>query len=167
MNARFALFFLAGLLLTPAWADESQPAGTAPAASAQRRPSPPGAEVAIVNIKDGATVATTFLVQFSVSGMSIAPAGTDLPNTGHHHLLIDVEELPDPNLPLPKNEHFMHFGGGQTEVELTLSPGVHTLQLVFADYAHVPHNPVVKSVPITVTVVQDPKAVQTGQDKKQ
>ena len=165
MNARFAWCFLAGLLLAPAWADQSQPAGSAPAASAQRRPSPPGAEVAIVNIKDGAVVATTFLVQFSVTGMDIAPAGTDIPNTGHHHLLIDVEELPDPNLPLPKNEHFMHFGGGQTEVELTLPPGEHTLQLVFADYAHVPHNPVVKSVPITIVVAEDAEAVHVGADK--
>jgi len=167
MNARFLLFFLTAFLLAPAWADDSPPVGSTPAASVQRRPSPPGAEVEIVNIKDGAVVATTFLVQFSVSGMSIAPAGTDTPNTGHHHLLIDVEELPDPNLPLPKNEHFMHFGGGQTQVELTLTPGEHTLQLVFADYAHVPHDPVVKSVPITVTVSAEAGETAAAQDQKQ
>ena len=164
MNARFGLGILAALLLAPVWADQSQPAGSASATSAQRRPSPPGAEVEIVNIEDGAVVATTFLVQFSVSGMDIAPAGTDLPNTGHHHLLIDVEELPDPNLSLPKSEYIVHYGGGQTEAELTLPPGEHTLQLVFADYAHVPHDPVVKSVPITIVVVADAAAVPTGQE---
>ena len=155
MNARIALCFLAGFFLLSAWADESQPPGSAPTVNAARRPSPPGAEVEIVNIKDGAVVSATFLVQFSVTGMDIAPAGTDIPNTGHHHLLIDVEDLPDPNLPLPKNENIRHYGGGQTEAEITLPPGQHTLQLVFADYAHVPHNPVVKSVPITIVVSED------------
>ena len=123
-----------------------------PGTATDRRPSPPGASVAIVNVGDGAVVPTTFLVQFSVTGMGIAPAGTDTPNTGHHHLLIDVDELPDPDLPLPKNEQFIHFGGGQTETELTLPEGRHTLQLVFADYRHIPHDPVVQSAPVTITV---------------
>ena len=98
MNARIALCFLTGFFLLPAWADESQPPGSAPMANPARRPSSPGAGVEIVNIKDGAVVPTTFLVQFSVSGMDIAPAGTDIRNTGHHHLLVDVEDLPDPSL---------------------------------------------------------------------
>lgn len=155
MNARIALYFLTVFFLLPAWADESQPPGSAPMANSARRPSSPGAVVEIVNIKDGAVVPTTFLVQFSVSGMDIAPAGTDIPNTGHHHLLVDVEDLPDSNLPLPKNEQIYHYGGGQVEAEITLLPGRHTLQLVFADYAHVPHDPAVKSVPITIVVSED------------
>lgn len=165
MNAGILWCLLAGFLLTPGWVDADQPAGSAPAASSQRRPSPPGAEVEIVNIKNGAVVATTFTVQFAVSGMEIAPAGSDIPNTGHHHLLIDVEELPDPNLPLPKNEHFIHYGGGQTEAELTLPPGEHTLQLVFADYTHVPHNPVVASIPITIVVAESGGDAQKEQDQ--
>jgi hypothetical protein len=155
MNARTALCLLTGFFLLSAWAEESQLRGSAPTADSTRRPSPPGSGVEIVNIKDGAVVPTTFLVQFSVTGMDIAPAGTDVPNTGHHHLLIDVETLPDTNLPLPKNEHIHHYGGGQSEVEITLAPGQHTLQLVFADYAHVPHDPVVKSVPITIVVSEE------------
>jgi hypothetical protein len=155
MNARIALCFLTGFFLLPAWAGESQPPGSEPLVNPARRPSSPGAVVEIVNIKDGAVVPTTFLVQFSVAGMDIAPAGTDIANTGHHHLLVDVEDLPDPNLPLPKNEHIHHYGGGQSEAEITLAPGQHTLQLVFADYAHVPHDPVVRSVPITIVVSED------------
>jgi hypothetical protein len=155
MNARITLCFLTGFFLLPAWAEESQPQDSAPTANSTRRPSPPGAGVEIVNIKDRAVVPSTFLVQFSVTGMDIAPAGTDIPNTGHHHLLIDVEALPDANLSLPKNEHIHHYGGGQSEAEITLGPGRHTLQLVFADYAHVPHDPVVKSVPITIVVSED------------
>ncbi len=165
MNARIVWCMLAGFLLAPAWADESHPADSAPAASTQRRPSPAGAEVEIVNIENGAVVATTFHLEFAVSGMEIAPAGSDVPNTGHHHLLIDVAELPDPNLALPKNDQIRHYGGGQTEAELTLPPGEHTLQLVFADYAHVPHDPVVKSVPITIVVAEDDEAAHTDQDK--
>jgi hypothetical protein len=117
-----------------------------------RSPSPPGASVAIANLEDGAVVPPTFLVQFSVTGMTIVPAGTDAKDSGHHHLLIDVVELPDPNLPLPMSDTIMHFGKGQTETELTLPEGTHTLQLVFADYRHIPHDPIVMSVPITITV---------------
>jgi hypothetical protein len=91
-------------------------------------------------------------MQFSVTGMTIVPAGTDAKDSGHHHLLIDVVELPDPNLPLPMSDTIMHFGKGQTETELTLPEGTHTLQLVFADYRHIPHDPIVMSVPITITV---------------
>jgi len=117
-----------------------------------RSPSPPGASVTIANLEDGAVVPPTFLVQFSVTGMTIVPAGTDAKDSGHHHLLIDVVELPDPNLPLPMSDTIMHFGKGQTETELTLPEGTHTLQLVFADYRHIPHDPIVMSVPITITV---------------
>jgi hypothetical protein len=87
--------------------------------------------------------------------MGIAPAGTDIENTGHFHLLIDLEELPDFDQPLPANEHLLHFGKGQTQVELDLAPGEHALQLLLADYAHVPHDPPVMSEVITITVAQD------------
>lgn len=121
-------------------------------AAVVRSPSPPGAAVAIANLEDGAVVPPTFLVQFSVTGMTIVPAGTDAKDSGHHHLLIDVVELPDPGLPLPMSDTILHFGKGQTETELTLPEGTHTLQLVFADYRHIPHDPVVMSAPITITV---------------
>jgi len=125
------------------------------AAASHRRPSPPGATVGFVNLANGDVVPPDFHVQFSVSGMGIAPAGSDIENTGHHHLLIDLAELPDPNLPLPMNDHVKHFGAGQTETDLSLPVGEHTLQLVFADYAHIPHNPVVSSERITITVSND------------
>ena len=124
-------------------------------AASHRRPSPAGATVGFANLSDGDVVPPDFHVQFSVSGMGIAPAGTDIENTGHHHLVIDLVELPDPNLPLPMNDHIKHFGKGQTETDLSLPVGQHTLQLVFADYAHIPHDPVVMSKPITITVSND------------
>jgi hypothetical protein len=128
------------------------------AAGDHRRSSAGDGRVDFVSPSDGDAVAGTFRLQFSVSGMEISPAGTDLENTGHHHLLIDVDELPDFNLPVPKNDHFVHFGGGQTETEITLAPGKHTLQLLFADYAHIPHHPVVMSEVITVYVSETPEA---------
>ena len=88
---------------------------------------------------------------FGLSGMGVAPAGIDKPKTGHHHLIID-SELPPLDLPIPNDEKRRHFGGGQTEIELELSPGVHTLQLLLADYRHIPHEPAVQSQRITITV---------------
>ena len=46
----------------------------------------------------------------------------------------------------------MHFGKGQTETEITLEPGTHTLQLILGNHFHVPHNPPVVSEKITITV---------------
>src|SRR5262245_56311848 len=76
-------------------------------------PSPPGASVFIIEPADGATVPSTFTVKFGLKGMTIAPAGDDTPNSGHHHLLIDVDQMPDMRAPLPANEHVVHFGKGQ------------------------------------------------------
>ncbi len=121
-------------------------------ASAQTA-SPPGAKVYIINLKNGAEVSSPFLVQFGLTGMGVAPAGVEKPNTGHHHLLIDTalngEELKGA---IPADDTHKHFGAGQTETMVTLPPGKHTLQLVFADWSHIPHQPPVMSTPITVTV---------------
>ncbi len=87
--------------------------------------------------------------------MGVAPAGVTAPNTGHHHLLIDVAELPPDNLPIPNDATHKHFGAGQTETELALEPGKHTLQLVLGDAAHIPHQPPVRSEKITITVVSE------------
>jgi Domain of unknown function (DUF4399) len=89
---------------------------------------------------------------FGLKGMGIAPAGVKFDNTGHHHLLIDTDAPADMNAPLPATDKIVHFGKGQTETTLTLSPGKHTLQLLLADANHVPHNPPVLSKKITITV---------------
>ena len=84
--------------------------------------------------------------------MGVAPAGVFKENTGHHHLLIDVEKLPDLTKPIPNDKNHVHFGGGQTETIVNLEPGTHTLQLLLGDLTHVPFNPPVLSEKITVTV---------------
>ncbi len=121
----------------------------------QRSPSPAGASVSFANVSDGDVLPPAFVVSFSVSGMDIAPAGSDIDYTGHHHLLVNVDEMPAMDLPLPANDNVRHFGKGQTETELRLPEGSHTLQLLLADYRHVPHDPPVKSEVIEITVSKD------------
>jgi len=113
--------------------------------------SPQGASVYFISPKNGDTVRSPVTVRFGLKGMGVAPAGIELANTGHHHLIIDAP-LPDLAATIPTDEHHRHFGGGQTEAEITLAPGEHTLQLVLGDYLHIPHNPPVVSEKITITV---------------
>lgn len=93
-------------------------------------------------------------VKFGLIGMEVAPAGTDKPNSGHHHLLVDVAELPPAGQAIPADANHIHFGMGQTETELELAAGEHTLQLLLGDMNHVPHNPPVVSHRITITVIE-------------
>jgi hypothetical protein len=119
-----------------------------------RTAAPAEAEAYIQAPADGAEVRSPFVVRFGLRGMGVAPAGIVFDNTGHHHLLIDVDTLPPDGLPLPATDNIVHFGRGNTETELTLAPGEHTLQLVLGDAAHVPHDPPVRSQKITITVVE-------------
>ncbi len=110
------------------------------------------ASVYIISPANGEVVSSPVLVKFGLRGMGVAPAGVARHNTGHHHLLIDVDTLPELTRPVPADQNHRHFGGGQTEVSLELSPGEHTLQLLLGDEAHVPHNPPVVSEKIRVHV---------------
>jgi hypothetical protein len=109
------------------------------------------AEVYIISPADGAEVSSPFVVRFGLKGMGIAPAGIEFKDTGHHHLLVDAEQLP-PKGPIPADDKHRHFGKGQTETELSLPPGKHSLQLLFADHLHVPQDPPLASKKITITV---------------
>lgn len=127
-------------------------AAASPVIAADRTPSPSGAEVYIVSPKDGATLKGPVTVVFGLKGMGVAPAGIKFDNTGHHHLLIDSDLPADLSQPLAATEKSVHFGKGQTETTVTLPPGKHTLQLVFGDFLHIPHDPAVISKKITITV---------------
>lgn len=115
-------------------------------------PSAKDAQVYIISPKDGATVKGPVTVRFGLTGMGVAPAGVDKPNTGHHHLLIDVDQLPPLDQPLPNDAQHRHFGAGQTETVLELPPGKHSLQLILGDANHMPHDPPLKSEKITIVV---------------
>ncbi|MCG8428489.1 MAG: DUF4399 domain-containing protein [Chromatiales bacterium] len=117
-----------------------------------RTPSPPGATLYIISPLHGEVVSNPVEVRFGLRGMGVAPVGIDRENTGHHHLLIDVGQLPPLDKPVPTDDNHKHFGGGQTEVQITLPPGEHTLQLLLGDQSHIPHSPPVVSKRITITV---------------
>ena len=115
-------------------------------------PAPKGAEVFIVSPADGATVSETFTVKFGVKDIALAPAGDVTKNTGHHHLLIDVDKMPAAEAPIPNDANHMHFGKAQTQAEIKLTPGKHTLQLELGDSGHMPFDPPIVSKKITVNV---------------
>jgi len=118
-----------------------------------RTPAANGAEVYLIAPQDGAKIHGPVTVRFGLKGMGIAPAGVKFDNTGHHHLLIDTD-FSDVKLeaPLPMTDKIVHFGKGQTETTLTLTPGKHTLELLFADSSHVSFDPPLHSKKITITV---------------
>ncbi|MEO5829700.1 MAG: DUF4399 domain-containing protein [Rhodanobacter sp.] len=113
---------------------------------------PAGASVYIISPGDGATVGQEVTVRFGLKGMGVAPAGVSKEHTGHHHLLVDVKELPAAGQPIPADANHIHFGGGQTQVTLKLAPGTHTLQLELGDQNHVPFEPALVSKKITIHV---------------
>ncbi|MEM7358642.1 MAG: DUF4399 domain-containing protein [Pseudomonadota bacterium] len=134
--------------------EQAEQAGSAAATTAQSliSASPDGADVFIMEPGDGTTVSSPLTIKFGITNMTVAPAGDNTENSGHHHLLIDVEEMPDMTAPLPATDTIIHFGAGQTETTVELAPGEHTLQLVLGNYLHIPHDPPVISKKITVTV---------------
>ena len=137
----------------PAAAPAAAPAGAPPPAAAlARKPAPAGAAAYIIEPADGATVTNPVRVVFGLKGIGVAPAGIDRADAGHHHLLIDTGLPEDLGLPIPNDEQRRHFGAGQTEVELTLTPGRHTLQLLLGDHLHVPFDPPIASSVITIQV---------------
>jgi hypothetical protein len=127
--------------------------GAALAFAQERTPSPASAQAYLISPQDGARVHNPVLVQFGLKAMGVAPAGVRFDNTGHHHLLIDTDPPADLSAPLPSTDKIVHFGKGQTETTLTLTPGKHTLQLLLGDMNHVPHNPPVLSKQITISVL--------------
>jgi len=140
LRSILVLFFGSLLLCNAAL---SQPGGPTP--------SPSGAAVYFIGLKDGDTLPTKSTLHFGLRGMGVAPAGSDRANSGHHHLIIDAP-TPALNTEIPNDFQHLHFGAGQTETEITLTPGEHTLQLVFGDKNHVPHSPPVMSERIKVKV---------------
>ncbi|WND01406.1 DUF4399 domain-containing protein [Temperatibacter marinus] len=111
------------------------------------------AKVYFIEPKDGAVVKGPVKILFGLKGMGVAPAGTDKPGTGHHHLIVNAP-LPEMLYSIPADENHIHFGGGQTETVLYLKPGKHTLQLLLGDLNHIPHKKPVFSKVITITVTE-------------
>ena len=132
------------------------------AAVPQGLPSPKDAYLYIISPKDGATLSGPFRCVFGLRGMGITHAGEQFPKSGHHHLLIDVDEPLNPSEPIPQDKKHLHYGSGQTEALIQLSPGQHTLQLVLGDAKHFPFNPPLMSKKISITVKEPIAAKKMG-----
>lgn len=139
------------LLSLPASAQTIVRSGAVP----DRSPSPPGATIEFREVRDGDVVPKTLRVKFEVTGMKVRRAGNPEPDSGHYHLLVDERKLPPLDEPLPHREGIYHFDKGEKAAVVNMPPGEHTLQLIFADYNHVPHDPPVMTEKITVIVEED------------
>jgi hypothetical protein len=123
-----------------------------PTAVAARTAAPKDAYLYIIWPTDGTHVKGAFWCRFGLRDMGVTHAGDATPNTGHHHLLIDVDETLDVNVPIPSDKKHLHYGAGQTEARLDLPPGPHTLQLVLGDTEHIPFDPPVVSKKVRIVV---------------
>ena len=124
-------------------------------AVAEPKPMPADARAYFIWPGDGQVISGgKFWVRMGLSGAGVAPAGVEIANTGHHHLLVDTPLPDDMTTPIPNDRNHLHFGTGQTEVQLDLPPGKHTLQMLVGDAQHIPNNPPLFSKKITITVVQ-------------
>ena len=166
MKLRFAPVLCFGLLVacgepasengadagSPAAAPAASPPAASPVPALARKPAPEGARVYIISPREGEPVTSPVTVVFGMAGAGVAPAGIVKEGTGHHHLLIDTP-APTLDAPIPADERHVHFGAGQTETTITLSPGTHTLQLLLGDELHVPHDPALMSDVVTIEVM--------------
>jgi S-adenosylhomocysteine hydrolase len=114
-------------------------------------PKLPAQSVYFIEPKDGAVVGAEVKVVMGIKGMEVMPAGAVVANAGHHHLLIDTAQLNSGEAIPTGTDKYLHFGKGQTETTIKLTPGTHTLTLQFADGTHVSYGDKMRST-ITVTV---------------
>jgi hypothetical protein len=98
-------------------------------------PLPAGASIKIASPATGATVKSPVTFTFQVTGVTVKPAGTLDAGTGHHHLLIDQGPM-EAGMTIPADATHLHYGKGQTEATIALTPGEHTVTLQFADGLH-------------------------------
>jgi len=91
--------------------------------------------VYFVTPKNGEVVKNPVKLVFGVNGMEVEPAGVAAEGKGHHHVAIDGTFV-EKGVVVPADSMSIHYGKGQLETELTLTPGKHTLTMQFADGFH-------------------------------
>jgi hypothetical protein len=87
----------------------------------QAAPAAEEPRVYFANIEDGAMITSPATVTMASENFVVVPAGEPKAGEGHLHIMVDVH---------------LHYGQGQLEADLTLTPGEHTLCLQAADGAH-------------------------------
>jgi len=149
---------------------EEEPSGTAaapiepaePAPLLPAAPTPPaGARVFFIEPTDGAEVKgpavdgkVSLTVKMGAENIAVEEAGKQAQGAGHHHLIVDGEFVAMGAV-VPKDDTHLHYGKGQTEATVMLTPGEHALTLQFADGAHMSYGPQL-SANIKVKVVATP-----------
>ena len=119
-------------------------------AAAPQAPAKP--EIFLREPASGATVSSPVTVVFGLRNYGVAPAGINVANTGHFHVIVDGE-VPAAGVVIPPNDdHNRHFGTGVIEAKLTLTPGKHTLRVVLGDFEHKVISTDLVSAPVTITV---------------
>jgi hypothetical protein len=144
-------------------AKAAEPAANAPSTAGANGPQ----RVFFVTPKDGAEISgpldtdgkVQVTMKFGVEGMVVKPAGTKAPNSGHHHVIIDGAPIP-PNQPVPMDDSHIHFGKGQLEAGIALSPGKHKLTMQFADYSHMSYGVLMAATIEIMVVASIPAAPQ-------
>jgi hypothetical protein len=109
------------------------------------------AKVFFTSPADGASVTSPVAIEFGLQGAEVKPAGENVDNSGHHHLIINGTGIEQGRV-VPKDETHIHYGGGQTSAEVTLAPGQYTLTMQFANFQHLSYGAAAAaSIKITVT----------------
>jgi hypothetical protein len=151
MSRLFAALAACLAFLPPsAWSQEPEEPDEV-AASITR--SAEGADVYLISPAAGAIGLSPITVVFGLKGMGVAPAGVEHDGAGHHHLLVDADP-PPAGEPIPEDDQHIHLDGGETQLTLELPAGEHTLQAVFADHAHRPHDPALMSPRVKVDIIE-------------
>ena len=109
-------------------------------------------ELYFIEPQDKANISGPVKIVFGLKDFGIAPAGYDIDNTGHHHLLINVNFPIDLTKPISADNNHIHFGKGQTETVLDLPKGEYRLRLLLGNYVHIPHSNPIYSEEIQITV---------------
>ena len=94
-----------------------------------------------VEPKNNATVGSTTKLKFGSEGIQImaVPAGdvtTARPGIGHYHVGVDVDCVATNATIVKGTPSWIHFGKGESEIDMQLSPGKHKLSLQVADDLH-------------------------------
>jgi Domain of unknown function (DUF4399)/Family of unknown function (DUF6130) len=106
--------------------------------------------------KNGATVKSPVHLKFGVENYTIAavPEGTVTtarPGVGHYHVGVDQDCLEAGQTIVKGTPSWVHFGKGDSEIDMQLTPGRHKLALQLGDDLHNTVKGLCSTITVTVT----------------
>ena len=105
--------------------------------------------------QDGASVKSPVHLKFGIENYQVAavPAGTvetARAGMGHYHVAVDSDCLPA-GTTIQKAAPWVHFGTGNSEIDMQLPPGMHKLTLEVGDDLHRAVEGLCTSITVNVT----------------